>query len=58
MTSRDALAAWLDPRTVLGALLMAYVCALTWVLVHQMSPPVVDSCGQVVSPAFDRNRKP
>lgn len=54
----EILGAWLDPRHWLIVALTAYVCVLTWVLVHQMSPPVIEACGKVVAPAFDRNAKP
>lgn len=37
---------------VLTFVLAAFQCALTWVLAHQASPPVIEACA---APAFDRN---
>lgn len=49
---------WLDPKNWLIAGLTTFLCVLLWVMVHQLSPPVVDACGKVVAPAFNRSAKP
>lgn len=41
----------------------AVVAAIAWVLLHQISPPVIEACragpsARVVAPPFDRSPKP
>ena len=59
MTDRRGISYGLIGWAALAYLEALIIAAFAWVLIHQVSPPVIEACqpgqARVVAPAFDRS---